>query len=80
MNFLGGMQSAVFTVCIAHKPAEWTVGLDINLWSILYAVSEVCVIRLSLPSKEFSKDLIFKISDAGSGKFWCDDLHSIVVH
>ncbi|XP_020261393.1 WAT1-related protein At4g08300-like isoform X2 [Asparagus officinalis] len=38
MNFVGGAQSAVFTACIAHRPAEWTVGLDINLWSILYAV------------------------------------------
>ncbi|XP_020248870.1 WAT1-related protein At4g08290-like isoform X5 [Asparagus officinalis] len=36
MNFVGGAQSAVFTVCVAHKPADWALRLDINLWSILY--------------------------------------------
>ncbi|KAJ0967291.1 hypothetical protein J5N97_024208 [Dioscorea zingiberensis] len=37
MSFIGGVQSAVFTVCVVHKPAAWIIGFDINLWSILYA-------------------------------------------
>lgn len=37
MNFIGAAQSAVFTVCVAHKKAEWKIGLDVNLCSILYA-------------------------------------------
>lgn len=39
MSFIGAAQSAVFTVCIEHKRAAWTVGFNIDLWSILYAVS-----------------------------------------
>ncbi|KAJ6810044.1 WAT1-related protein-like isoform X1 [Iris pallida] len=37
MNFVGAAQSAVFTVCIEHEREAWTIGLDIKLWSILYA-------------------------------------------
>lgn len=37
MNFVGAAQSAVFTVIVAHKPTDWTVGFNIDLWSILYA-------------------------------------------
>lgn len=39
MNFVGAAQSAAFTVIVTHKPADWTVGLNIDLWSILYAVN-----------------------------------------
>lgn len=39
MNFVGAAQSAVFTVIVAHKPADWAIGFDIDLWSTLYAVS-----------------------------------------
>ncbi|KAL6194800.1 PREDICTED: WAT1-related protein At4g08300-like [Fragaria vesca subsp. vesca] len=37
MSFIGAAQSAVFTVCIEYKRAAWTVGFNIDLWSILYA-------------------------------------------
>ncbi|CAL2225147.1 unnamed protein product [Prunus armeniaca] len=37
MSFIGAAQSAVFTVCIEHRRAAWTIGLNIDLWSILYA-------------------------------------------
>ncbi|XP_057958485.1 WAT1-related protein At4g08300-like [Malania oleifera] len=37
MNFVGGAQSAVFTIFVEHKRAAWTVGLNIDLWSIIYA-------------------------------------------
>ncbi|KAI4303996.1 hypothetical protein MLD38_039568 [Melastoma candidum] len=36
MSFIGGAQSAVFTVIIEHKRAAWTFGLDIDFWSIIY--------------------------------------------
>ncbi|KAL5729956.1 hypothetical protein ACHQM5_002843 [Ranunculus cassubicifolius] len=36
MSFLGGAQSAVFTVIIEHKPSAWRVGFNIDLWCILY--------------------------------------------
>ncbi|KAG7991835.1 hypothetical protein I3843_02G098500 [Carya illinoinensis] len=36
MSFFGGAQSAVFTVIIEHKRAAWTVGFNIDLWSIMY--------------------------------------------
>ncbi|GFQ00697.1 wat1-related protein at4g08300 [Phtheirospermum japonicum] len=36
MNFVGAAQSAVFTVIVQHKQAAWTIGFDIDLWSILY--------------------------------------------
>ncbi|KAF5452699.1 hypothetical protein F2P56_027668 [Juglans regia] len=36
MSFFGGAQSAVFTVIIEHKRAAWTVGFNIDLWSIIY--------------------------------------------
>ncbi|XP_008224471.1 PREDICTED: WAT1-related protein At4g08300-like [Prunus mume] len=37
MSFIGAAQSAVFTVCIEHRRAAWTIGFNIDLWSILYA-------------------------------------------
>lgn len=37
MSFVGAAQSAVFTVIVAHKPADWTIGFDIDMWSTLYA-------------------------------------------
>ncbi|MQL75863.1 hypothetical protein Taro_008228 [Colocasia esculenta] len=37
MNFLGSIQSAVFTVIIEHKPQAWAIGFNIDLWSTLYA-------------------------------------------
>ncbi|PIN07737.1 hypothetical protein CDL12_19689 [Handroanthus impetiginosus] len=36
INFVGAAQSAVFTVIVQHKQAAWTVGFNIDLWSILY--------------------------------------------
>ncbi|KAH7690482.1 WAT1-related protein [Dioscorea alata] len=36
MSLIGGAQSAVFTVCVEHKPAAWIIGFNIKLWSILY--------------------------------------------
>ncbi|KAG6664725.1 hypothetical protein CIPAW_02G114000 [Carya illinoinensis] len=40
MSFFGGAQSAVFTVIIEHKRAAWTVGFNIDLWSIIYGNSK----------------------------------------
>ncbi|KAL3648791.1 hypothetical protein CASFOL_005194 [Castilleja foliolosa] len=36
MNFVGAAQSAVFTAIVQHKKAAWTIGFNIDLWSILY--------------------------------------------
>ncbi|KAM3708205.1 hypothetical protein ACJW31_02G080100 [Castanea mollissima] len=36
MSFVGGAQSAVFTVIIEHKPAAWAIGFNIDFWSIVY--------------------------------------------
>ncbi|KAM0949727.1 putative EamA domain-containing protein [Dioscorea sansibarensis] len=36
MGFIGGAQSAVFTICVEHKLAAWAIEFDIKLWSILY--------------------------------------------
>ncbi|XP_058211909.1 WAT1-related protein At4g08300-like [Rhododendron vialii] len=36
MCFVGAAQSAVFTVCTEHKPAAWTIGFNIDLWSTIY--------------------------------------------
>jgi drug/metabolite transporter (DMT)-like permease len=36
MSFLGAAQSAVFTVIIEHNRAAWTIGFNIDLWSIIY--------------------------------------------
>lgn len=36
MCFLGAAQSAVFTVIVAHKPVQWRIGLNIDLWSTIY--------------------------------------------
>ncbi|KAK6929800.1 EamA domain [Dillenia turbinata] len=37
MSFVGGAQSAVYTVIVEHKQAAWTVGFNIDFWSIIYA-------------------------------------------
>ncbi|CAL9108992.1 unnamed protein product [Musa textilis] len=37
MCFIGAAQSAIFTAFVEHKPAAWKIGLDVKLWSILYA-------------------------------------------
>ena len=39
MNFVGAAQSAVFTVIIQHKPSDWAIGINIDLWSTIYGVS-----------------------------------------
>ncbi|KAA8527756.1 hypothetical protein F0562_035375 [Nyssa sinensis] len=36
MNFVGAAQSAVFTVFIDHKQADWTIGFNIDFWSTIY--------------------------------------------
>ncbi|KAL9390019.1 hypothetical protein Peur_018624 [Populus x canadensis] len=36
MSFAGAAQSAVFTVIVQHKRAAWTIGFDIDFWSIVY--------------------------------------------
>ena len=40
MNIVGAAQSAAFTVIVTRKPADWTIGFDIDLWSTLYAVND----------------------------------------
>ncbi|KAI8003770.1 WAT1-related protein [Camellia lanceoleosa] len=37
MSFVGAAQSAFFTVIVAHKPSDWTIGFNIDFWSTLYA-------------------------------------------
>lgn len=39
MSFIGGAQSAVFTVIVEHRKVAWTIGFNIDLWSVIYAVS-----------------------------------------
>ncbi|XP_057488991.1 WAT1-related protein At2g39510-like [Actinidia eriantha] len=36
MSFVGAAQSVVFTMFVQHKPAAWTIGFNIDLWSTLY--------------------------------------------
>ncbi|KAK4855224.1 hypothetical protein QYF36_005242 [Acer negundo] len=36
MSFLGGVQSAIFTVIVQHKQAAWTIGFNIDFWSTIY--------------------------------------------
>ncbi|XP_050216028.1 WAT1-related protein At2g39510-like isoform X2 [Mercurialis annua] len=36
MSFVGAAQSAFFTVIVEHRKAAWTVGLNVDLWSIIY--------------------------------------------
>ncbi|KAB5545096.1 hypothetical protein DKX38_013208 [Salix brachista] len=36
MSFLGAVQSAVFSGIVHHKRAAWTIGFDIDFWSIVY--------------------------------------------
>ena len=44
MSFVGGAQSAVFTVIIEHKPAAWAIGFNIDFWSTVYGVSIICLL------------------------------------
>ncbi|XP_034686479.1 WAT1-related protein At5g07050-like [Vitis riparia] len=37
MSFIGAAQSAVFSVCVEHSRAAWTIGFNIDLWSTVYA-------------------------------------------
>ncbi|XP_072955267.1 WAT1-related protein At5g07050-like [Typha angustifolia] len=37
MSFIGGAQSAVFTVFLEHKPEAWIIGFDVKFWSIIYS-------------------------------------------
>ena len=39
MCFIGGAQSAVFTAFVQHKRSAWTIGFDIDFWSVVYGVS-----------------------------------------
>ncbi|KAK4266124.1 hypothetical protein QN277_027092 [Acacia crassicarpa] len=34
---VGGAQSAVFTMIVEHNKSAWTVGFNVDLWSILYS-------------------------------------------
>jgi len=43
MSFVGAAQSAVFTAIVQHKRAAWTIGFDIDFWSIVYGVSAMCI-------------------------------------
>ncbi|CAI0559046.1 unnamed protein product [Linum tenue] len=36
MSAVGAVQSAVFTVIIEHNKSAWTIGFNIDLWSIIY--------------------------------------------
>ncbi|XP_065861780.1 WAT1-related protein At5g07050-like isoform X2 [Euphorbia lathyris] len=36
MSFIGAAQSAFFTVIVQHTKSAWTIGFDIDLWSIVY--------------------------------------------
>ncbi|XP_068646259.1 WAT1-related protein At5g07050-like [Aristolochia californica] len=50
MSFLGAAQSAVFTSFIEHKPSAWTIGFNIDLWSVIYggAVGSGLIIFIQL--------------------------------
>ncbi|KAL4191395.1 hypothetical protein AMTRI_Chr07g29700 [Amborella trichopoda] len=37
MSLLGGLQSAVFAAIVERDPKAWTVGFNIDMWSIIYA-------------------------------------------
>lgn len=46
MSFVGAAQSAFYTVIVQHKRAAWTIGFNIDFWSIIYGVRRV---QFSLP-------------------------------
>ncbi|KAF2320452.1 hypothetical protein GH714_027546 [Hevea brasiliensis] len=48
INFLGGAQSAIFTLCIQHKPEAWYITFDINFWCIVYAGIVICALAVFL--------------------------------
>ncbi|KAL6645497.1 hypothetical protein ACP70R_017105 [Stipagrostis hirtigluma subsp. patula] len=37
MCTVGGIQSAVFTVFMQHKPEDWLIGFGVKFWSVVYA-------------------------------------------
>ncbi|XP_023000514.1 WAT1-related protein At4g08300-like isoform X3 [Cucurbita maxima] len=37
MNLVGAAQSGVFAVLTQHRPGVWSVGLNIDLWCIIYS-------------------------------------------
>ncbi|EEF33065.1 WAT1-related protein At2g39510 isoform X2 [Ricinus communis] len=36
MSIVGAAQSAFFTVIVEHRKAAWTIGFNVDFWSILY--------------------------------------------
>ncbi|KAL9271356.1 WAT1-related protein [Drosera capensis] len=36
MSFIGAAQSAVFAAFVENKPAAWTIGFNIDMWSTIY--------------------------------------------
>ncbi|KAL6343557.1 hypothetical protein AAG906_024922 [Vitis piasezkii] len=48
MSFIGAAQSAVFTVCVEHNRAAWTIGFNIDLWSTVYA-KRTCFVTMFNP-------------------------------
>ncbi|KAG0460466.1 hypothetical protein HPP92_020763 [Vanilla planifolia] len=39
MCFIGGAQSAVFAVLLENNSEAWHIGLNINLWNVIYSVN-----------------------------------------
>ncbi|XP_026449775.1 WAT1-related protein At4g08290-like [Papaver somniferum] len=37
MSILGAAQSAVLTAFIEHRPKAWEIGINVELWAIIYA-------------------------------------------
>ncbi|MCL7042108.1 hypothetical protein MKW94_023316 [Papaver nudicaule] len=37
MSILGAAQSAVFTAFVEHRPKAWAIGINVDLWAIIYA-------------------------------------------
>ncbi|KAF3661824.1 hypothetical protein FXO38_11468 [Capsicum annuum] len=36
MSFVGAAQSAFYTIVVQHKRVAWTIGFNIDFWSIMY--------------------------------------------
>lgn len=41
MNLIGAAQTGVFALLTQHKPGVWKVGINIDLWCIMYAVRKL---------------------------------------
>ncbi|KAJ3682518.1 hypothetical protein LUZ60_015091 [Juncus effusus] len=37
MSLIGGAQSAIFTACVERTRGAWTIGFDVQFWSIVYS-------------------------------------------